>query len=89
MTIQVGGKHQVPTSRCTACGHDLDRATAVGDIGDDPAPERGDFTVCIRCGHIMVYGESQQLRDPTDDEIKEIAGNPVLLAIQKARSAAQ
>jgi hypothetical protein len=48
-------------------------------------PSSGDFTVCIRCGHVMCFAEDLTLRDPTGAELVTIAGDWRLLAIQAAR----
>jgi hypothetical protein len=42
-------------------------------------------TVCIYCGHIMVYGEGLTLRDPTPAEMAEVAGDRRILMVQKMR----
>jgi hypothetical protein len=85
-------------SQCAHCGHVLDAASAVSQIGrwphngqrrfnvnDDVDPKPGDMTVCIICGHVSVFADDLQLREPNDEEIVRIAGNPALLAIQWAR----
>lgn len=81
--MKVGTDRHVPESPCTACGRPMNGATCVGD---EAAPEPGDFTVCIRCGHLMVFGDQLILRDPTDSEAIEIGGDERLLAIQAARA---
>lgn len=81
--MKLGSDRRVPRSICTACGKLLDSAACVGE--DDMVPNPGDFTVCIGCGHLMVFGEGMILRDPFDDELVELAGDPRVLAIQKAR----
>jgi len=45
----------------------------------------GDATVCLTCGHLMVFGEDLLLRNPTDAEIVKFAGDKRLLAVQWAR----
>jgi hypothetical protein len=83
--MKVGEDHHLPKgSPCTSCGEMLDGATCVGnDIGPSP----GDVTVCISCGHIMVFADDLSFRDPTDAEIVAIAGDPYVLMIQRARAA--
>jgi hypothetical protein len=53
-------------------------------VDNNVKPEPGQFTVCIRCGHLMVFAEDLSLRDPTDKEAYEIAGHPLMLATQRA-----
>lgn len=48
-------------------------------------PKPGNFTVCMDCGHVMVFGEALVLREPNDAEILKLAGNKSMLLIQEAR----
>ena len=73
--------HVVPDSACTACGKVLDRAMTEGGRGPGP----GDFTICLTCGHLMVFGDDMALRDPTRDEMREMAGDPTILRYQRVR----
>jgi hypothetical protein len=68
---------------CLGCNERIDGASEPFEGG---SPNPGDVTVCIYCGHIMVFGEGLKLRNPDDDEIKEIAGDRRILAIQRARA---
>jgi hypothetical protein len=86
--MKVGESTRTPESRCTNCGKQIDAATVVTD---DPAhltvaPSPGDFTVCIACGHVMFFADDLALRDPTAEDIKIVAGDPRILAIQRARN---
>jgi len=78
----VGDPRDIPVSSCTNCGTILDAATSVGDHG---IPSEGDVTICIKCGHIMAFDSDLALRDLTGEEIVEFAGDPRIIAIQKAR----
>jgi hypothetical protein len=77
-------EHDMPPSCCTACGIECDTASGVADA--DGMPESGDVTVCLACGHIMAFDHDLRLRDLTDDEVCEVAGDARLLAIAKARA---
>jgi len=70
--------------RCLDCGELLDGATAVESDG---SPQTGDVTICIYCGHIMVYDKKLNFREPNTEEARQIAGDPRILAIQRARKA--
>jgi hypothetical protein len=70
---------------CLACGALLDAATCPGN--KDAQPEPGDFTICIECGHIMVFRDGLRLDNPNAEECREIAGHHCILAIQRARGA--
>jgi hypothetical protein len=51
-------------------------------------PKPGHITVCIGCGHLMAFAEDMRLRNLTDAEMYEIAGDPRLIAVQCARKLA-
>jgi hypothetical protein len=80
--MKVGVSRKVQASRCKACGYRTDAATSVGS---DAKPKPGDFTVCIRCGHVMAFDDKLKLRNLTSEEMNTIAGDARLLAIQFAR----
>lgn len=62
---------------CLNCGKLLDGATSVD--GTDRQPEAGSVSVCVYCGHVMIFAEGGGFRAPTDEEITELAGLPELL----------
>ena len=70
----------VPVSRCTNCGWECDDATGVA-TENNPSP--GDFAVCIDCGHLMAYADDLSLRNLTDAEVIEAAGNKEIIAAQR------
>ena len=70
---------------CLGCGKFVDAATGVFGAR---TPESGDVTVCLYCGHLMVFREFRgrlQLDNPTDKEIHAIAGDKRILAVQRTR----
>ena len=56
--------------------------------GGDLSPDHGSVTVCIYCGHIQAYTDDLQLRELTLEEQLDVAGDPRILAIQRARAIA-
>lgn len=70
---------------CLDCGYIAD---SISNVVTDAKPQPGAITVCMRCGHIMAFGEGDTLRPLTDDEMIKIAGNPVLLEFQRLRAEA-
>lgn len=77
-------EHVCPESMCLNCGKRLNAATALaGEIG----PQPGNFTVCLDCGHLMVFAADLTLRAPIDAELTEIAGDPGLVRLQRIRAA--
>jgi hypothetical protein len=80
--MKLGQDRHITPSACTNCGEILDGATSVGcDGGPDP----GDLTICIICGHLMVFDDNLKLRDPTGAEMVDAAGDKRIIAIQLAR----
>jgi hypothetical protein len=77
-SVQLRGKPQ-----CLGCGELLDGATGVSNRN---RPKPGSISICIYCGHIAVFADDLSLRKPTGEEMREIAGNPTILAIQRARA---
>jgi hypothetical protein len=72
---------RLPATPCLSCGELLDAATSM--LGDN-APSDGDITICLQCGHIMAF-ENGQPRNLTAIEIRMIAGDRRIIALQKAR----
>ena len=66
-------------SPCLNCGKELDAAT---DAFGDSAPGRGDFTICLDCGHVMVFGKKLRLCNPNRKQQIAIAGDPRLIMLQ-------
>lgn len=82
--MRVGKSKRIRESRCTSCGKQLTGAMVVDDRTRTPKP--GDVSVCMWCGHIMAFDAELALRDLTDDEVRKVAGDKRILAIQKARA---
>jgi rubredoxin len=89
--MKLGPSHHIPSSECTNCGFILDGATGIAEDGHkgDLVPDPGDATVCIMCGHLMVFTDELKLRDLTDAEIIKAAGDKRILMAQKALKAAR
>ena len=73
--------YRVPSTRCTNCGKDMDAADPTSG-GRGPKP--GDVAICFYCHHLMVYGDELILRELTDQEIKQVAGEPEIILAMKA-----
>lgn len=67
-------------SPCTNCGKMLDAASS--PFNDDTPEPGSSAMVCLECGHVMILAEDGKLRDPTDKEIIELAGDRDLVAAQ-------
>jgi Zn ribbon nucleic-acid-binding protein len=80
--MKVGTDNRIPLSACPACGHRFDGATCVGADG---IPKPGDYTICIKCGHLMAFADDLTLRELTSNEMHDIAGDERVLAVQRVR----
>jgi len=54
---------------CLRCGYCLDTATGEGK------PSPGDVSICMECHHIMCFADDMTMREPTAEELVEIAKN--------------
>ena len=64
------------------CARTVDAATSINQ-GHRPKPD--DITICFYCGHIMAFNSLLHLRELTNDEIIEVAGDPDIIKIQNMR----
>lgn len=71
---------RIQTEPCLNCGAKLSGAGIVE--GEAPTPNDGDLAVCMYCSHIHVF-DGGKMRNPTDDEIVDIAGDPEMLKVMK------
>lgn len=79
--ITISHKHILPEKQvCFSCGYNLHLTRA---IGKDAQPKEGDISLCFNCGHIMAFTEAAEVRELTDQEIVDIAGNKELIKAQK------
>ena len=68
-------------SHCLVCRAVLDAATGV-ENGNCATP--GSPTVCLYCGHIMIFADDLTLREPTADESAALAQDWRIAAIKHA-----
>lgn len=61
-----------PICHCPNCLRELDRLSSLE--GETPAP--GDITVCLYCSHILILDEELKVRELTDKEMLDVAGDP-------------
>ena len=71
MKLGEGVRHRLNT--CLACGSPNDAVTAVNT--DTTTPKNGDPSICLHCGHLMVFGRRGKLRNPTPSEQEEFTAN--------------
>lgn len=73
MKEPIGKATRTPTQMCLNCGKLIDAASGVGH---SRWPKPDDITVCIGCGHIMVYTNALHLREPTASELFVLSFRP-------------
>lgn len=66
-------------NKCPKCGAKLDMAFGVRT---DLKPSSGDFSLCIKCGELLVFGNDLELRLPTEQEKSKGGMNSDVLAAQ-------
>lgn len=75
-----------PWRPCPGCGKQVD---SLKNATGDGAPDPGDIVICFYCGHINAIDEDRfSLRELTDAEIREVAGDRRLIKAQKLRDQA-
>jgi hypothetical protein len=74
----LGKDQRIRRNTCLACGQLI-----------VARPHKGDVTVCLACGHVMVFGRRAVLRNPTLAEQAKIDADPrvqvMLMAVAAQR----
>jgi hypothetical protein len=70
--------HHTPLNHCINCGKPIDSASATPDFPDVP-PSPGDVAICLDCVHVHIYADDLTLRNPTEAELVDIAGDPEIV----------
>ena len=78
--MRLSKRRRMPKIECMGCGKGLDAVSAV-DSNNRPSP--GDFSMCIYCGHVMIYCDDGTLRKPTESELVDIAGDELLIEMRR------
>lgn len=77
----LGTTRRMRDCKCLKCGYRFDAAAGVEH---DDEPWAGAFTVCMSCGHVMVFTKKLTVRAPTRAEAAEAADDPGVFAAQRA-----
>lgn len=67
---------RTPVNHCVNCGKKIDSAAPTPDYPDGSAPRPGDVAICLDCVHVHIYADDLTLRNPTEAELVDIAGDP-------------
>jgi hypothetical protein len=62
-------------NRCSSCGYTFDAASEVGNADAPVYPKPGDASLCLKCGHIGIFTADGAIREPNDQELRELAGD--------------
>lgn len=73
--------HKMSPASCPNCGEIHDGAL---NAEGNRKPKWGDIFICIECHHIGIFDNNLQLRNPTDAEMVDIAGNPAIIRTMRA-----
>jgi hypothetical protein len=82
---RLGESNIVPRATCFNCGKPLDRAAGL-DTDNQPGP--GDVTICLDCGHLMIFDDQLALRQLSPEEQIALASNEDVLFAQHMRAQA-
>ena len=70
---------RMPESKCPYCEYPVDGATSA-TRGDDVMPKVGDYSICIECAALSIFGEGLQLRKMTTEERRLAQRNKGVMA---------
>lgn len=62
--------HRTTGVDCPKCGRENDRSTGLECARK---PEPGDVSVCFGCYYVGIYSDDGTIREPTEDERREMA----------------
>jgi len=71
------------TRICLNCSKTLNAAAELE--GYQTAPHPYDWVICLYCGHLMVFTSNLKLRDPNQEELIEMAGDPDIVGMMRFR----
>lgn len=71
----------VPECRCPTCGHTFDCADS---FSGPHRPRPGDISICISCRSLNVFAMDLTVRQPTNQELIAVAGDPKIRAMTNA-----
>jgi hypothetical protein len=77
--------HPMPMDRCLKCDTLFDEATQASR-GARGGPKPGDATICLHCGHIMMFDKNRRVRELTGEEMIQVAGDIRIVEIEFFRN---
>lgn len=70
---------RTPVNYCPHCGKKFD---ATSNMTGKHKPRKGDVSVCIACGGILIIKKDLTVRRPTKEEHQKVSLDPVVMKIQ-------
>jgi hypothetical protein len=87
--MRIGETVRHDATQCLNCGKIINAAAQMAAADDkDAAPHPGAVALCLGCGHVMIYADDLSLRELTDAEQVEIAGDPRIVKFNTIRAQA-
>lgn len=77
--IPLGNTTRTPLARCTRCRAEVEAASALNHTRQ---PRAGDVTICLECGHAMVFAADLTLIDPDPEKLRQIRADPIVRKFQ-------
>jgi len=74
----------IPPFHCLNCGYRMDCTT---DAYGDGTPKDGDISMCLHCGHLMLFNKDMTVRELTPDERAKITCDPQVVRADIVRAA--
>lgn len=65
--------YRMPENYCPVCQYKLDASTNASPEQPDAKPRPFDFSVCMKCGEILVFDFNLNLRVPMVSELMNLA----------------
>jgi len=63
----------IPEFRCLKCNYRMDCTT---EAYGNSVPKAGDISMCMMCGHLMIFKEDLTVRDLTHEENEQAKSDP-------------
>ena len=74
--------HPTKDQPCINCGEII---CAALNTTDNNAPFPGALSICADCGHLMVFADDMSFREPTAEEMVNLAGHKDVLDAMKIK----
>lgn len=73
----------VDLSSCPLCGYMMNAAATIGE--DSSKPQPGDYSLCLKCGAVLIFDTTLDPRMPTQDELIKLVNSTAYPAVAAIR----